>query len=51
MKFIGATGKQNNSVKKQVMVELKKKGVIIPIVLLVASNVPFNVLIGCGTLR
>ena len=51
VKFIGATGRQNNTVKKQVMLELGQDKVVIPIVLLVANNLPFNVLIGCDILR
>ena len=49
--LIVAMGRQNKSVKKQVSVDLRSKGVIIPVAFLVASGLPFSMLIGCYVLR
>ena len=49
--IIGATGKQNKTVRKQVSLELNSQNFTIPIVFLVASGLPFNMLIGCDVLR
>ena len=49
--IIGATGRQNKSVKKQVSLDLTNNNVTIPIGFLVATGLPFNVLIGCDILR
>ena len=44
-------GKQNKTIRKQVSLELTSHGVTIPMVFLVASGLPFNILIGCDVLR
>ena len=49
--IIGATGRQNKSVKKQVLLDLTNDNVTIPIGFLVATGLPFNVLIGCDILQ
>ena len=49
--IIGATGKQNKSIRKQVSLELDNQNTTIPIVFLVANGLPFNMLIGCYVLR
>ena len=51
MIIIGATGKQNKTVRKQVSLELDNLESTIPIIFLVASGLPFNMLIGCDVLR
>ena len=48
--IIGATGRQNKTVKKQVSLDLTNNNVTIPIGFLVATGLPFNVLIGCDIL-
>ena len=42
--LVGATGRQNKSIKKQVSLEMTSNGVTIPIGLLVASNLPMSIL-------
>ena len=49
--IIGATGKQNKSIRKQVSLELNSQNATIPIVFLVANGLPFNMLMGCDALR
>ena len=49
--IIGATGKQNKTIRKQVSLELNSQNTIIPIIFLVANGLPFNMLIGCEELR
>ena len=49
--IVGATGRQNKSVKKQVSLELTSNDVTIPVGFLVAHGLPFNILIGCDILR
>ena len=49
--LIGATGRQNKSVKKQVSLEVTSQGVKIPMIFLVAAGLPFRSLIGCDILR
>ena len=49
--IIGATGKQNKTVRKQVSLELDNQKSTIPIVFLVANGLPFSMLIGCDVLR
>ena len=49
--IVGATGRQNKSVKKQVSLELTSSEVTIPLGFLVAQGLPFNILIGCNILR
>ena len=48
---VGATGRQNKTVKKQVNVEVTSHGVKIPMIFLVANGLPFCSLIGCDILR
>ena len=49
--LIGATGRQNKTVRKQVSLEIESKGVTINIICLVAIGLPFELLIGCDMLR
>ena len=49
--LVGATGRQNMIVRKQVMLELSNQGEIIPMMFLVANGLPFRMLIGCDMLR
>ena len=49
--LIGATGRQNKSVKKQVTLEVTSQGVKIPMIFLIATGLPFRSLIGCDILR
>ena len=49
--IIGAAGRQNKTVKKQVSLDLANNNMTLPIGLLVATGLPFNVLIGCDVLR
>ena len=49
--IIGATGKQNKTIKQQVSLNVMSMGVGILMVFLVAQGLPFKVLIGCDTLR
>ena len=48
--IIGATGRQNKSVEKQVSLDLTNNNVTTPIGFLVTTGLPFNVLIGCDIL-
>ena len=49
--LVGATGRQNKSIKNQVSLEMTSNGITLPIGLLVANNLPMNILIGCDILR
>ena len=49
--IIGATGRQNKTVRKQVSLELNSKGIIVTMPFLVASGLPFSLLVGCDVLR
>ena len=49
--LIGATGRQNKTVRKQVMLELNSNGKTITMEFLVAHGLPFTMLIGCDMLR
>lgn len=49
--FIGATGKKNQTIRKQVLLEISHENNSIPITFLVARDILFNVLIGCDTLQ
>ena len=49
--LMGATGRQNKSVKKQVSLEVTSRGVKIPMIFLIATGLPFRSLIGCDILR
>ena len=44
--LIGATGRQNKSVRKQVLTEVKSNGSIIPRIFLVAKDLSFNLSVG-----
>ena len=44
--LIGATGRQNKSVRKQVLLEVKSNGSTIPMIILVARDLPFNLSVG-----
>ena len=44
--LIGATGRQNKSVRKQVLLEVKSNGSTIPMTFLVAKDLPFNLSVG-----
>ena len=48
---IGATGRQNKTVKQQVIMNVTSKGIGIPMMFLVAQGLPFKVLLGCDMLR
>ena len=48
---MGATGRQNKTVKKQVRLEVTSRGVKIPMIFLIATGLPFRSLIGCDILR
>ena len=49
--LIGATGRQNKTIRNQVQLEISSNGETIPMIFLVASGLPFNLLIGCDILR
>ena len=49
--LIGATGRENKTVRKQVSLEIESKGVTINIICLVAIGLTFELLIGCDMLR
>ena len=49
--LIGATGRQNKTVRRQVMLELNSNGKTITMEFLVAHGLPFTMLIGCDMLR
>ena len=49
--LVGATGRQNKTVRRQVRLELSSNGKTIPMTFLVASGLPFQMLIGCDMLR
>ena len=49
--LIGATGRQNKTIRHQVQLEVSSNGETIPMVFLVASGLPFTLLIGCDILR
>ena len=49
--LIGATGWQNKTIRNQVQLEVSSNGDTIPMIFLVASGLPFTLLIGCDILR
>ena len=49
--LIGATGKQNKTIKRQVSLEVMSNGETLPMIFLIAHNLPFEILIGCDILR
>ena len=49
--IIGATRKQNKTIRQQVSPDVTNEGIRIPMVFLVAQGLPFRVLIGCDMLR
>ena len=48
---IGATGRQNKTIRQQVQLDVSSNGKTIQMVFLVASGLPFTLLIGCDILR
>ena len=51
MVLIGSTGRQNKTIRNHVQLEISSNGETIPMIFLVASGLPFNLLIGCDILR
>ena len=49
--LIGATGRQNKTIRKQVSLNIASKGVVMNMVFLIATGLPFNILVGCDLLR
>ena len=49
--LVGATGRQNKTVKKQVNLEVTSRGVKIPMIFLVANGLPFCSLIGLSLIH
>ena len=49
--IIGATGKQNKTISKQVSLNVTNSGIGISMGFLVAKGLPFRVLIGCDMLQ
>ena len=49
--LIGATGRQNKTIKRQVSLEVISNGETLPMIFLIAHNLPFDILIGCDILR
>ena len=49
--LIGATGRQNKTIRKQVSVNVISKGIAINMVFLIATGLPFSILVGCDILR
>ena len=49
--LIGATGRQNKTIKKQVSLEVMSNHETLSMIFLIAHNLPFEILIGCDILR
>ena len=49
--LIGATGRQNKTIKKQVSLEVMSNSETLSMIFLIAHNLPFEILIGCDILR
>lgn len=49
--FIGATGRKNQTIKLQALLDITCGNVKITITFFIAKNIPFNALIGCDTLQ
>ena len=49
--LIGATGRQNKTIKRQVSLEVTSNNVTLPMIFLIAHGLPFDILIGCDILR
>ena len=49
--IVGATGKQNKTIKKQVSLNVTTNGIGIPMGFLVAKGLPFRVLIGLSLIH
>ena len=49
--LIGATGRQNKTIRKQVSLNVVSKGIAMNMVFLIAAGLPFNILVGCDVLR
>ena len=48
--LIGATGRQNKTIRKQVSVNVVSRGIALDMVFLIATGLPFNILVGCDIL-
>ena len=49
--LLGATGRQNKTIRRQVSASVMSCGIAIDMEFLVASGLPFNILVGCDVLR
>ena len=49
--LIGATGRQNKTIRNQVSINVVSRGIALNMVFLVATGLPFNILVGCDVLR
>ena len=49
--LVGATGRQNKTIRKQVSLNVKSQGISVDMIFLVAAGLPFNIMIGCDILR
>ena len=49
--LIGATGRQNKTIRKQVSINVISCGIEIDMIFLIATGLPFNILVGCDVLR
>ena len=49
--LLGATGRQNKTIRRQVSASVMSCGIAIEMEFLVASGLPFNILVGCDVLR
>ena len=45
--LIGATGRQNKTIRKQVSLNVISKGIAINMIFLITAGLPFNILVGC----
>ena len=46
--LVGATGRQNKTIRKQVSVNVISRGIALNMVFLIATGLPFNILVGCN---
>ena len=49
--LVGATGRENKTIRKQVSLSVNSQGVSLDMIFLVAAGLPFNIMIGCDILR
>ena len=49
--LIGATGRQNKTIRRQVSINVISCGIAINMIFLVVTGLPFNILVGCDVLR